>query len=336
VILSGYRVVSNISFGRIWHQLMSHIVISRPKTDLCWTCQQLYRSIASTSNLPEVVKAAKLRKLQDHLQLAQEERAIYQQMTRRSSSSPALGPHPVCSDTTAYHYSFDFAQQVHLPHDPMQPGPVYFLCPRKVGLFGICCENIPQQVNFLIDEAHCTSKGCNAVISYLHYFFEHYGLGEQEVHLHCDNCTGQNKNNYVLAYLMWRIVNHLHKCVSLHFLIAGHTKFSPDWCFGLIKQRFRKTAVATLDDLSNCVQSSSAASKINISQIVGPENGPAIVPVYDWQQFLSPIFRPLPGIKSHHHFTVSSDHPGTVVYKEFGNSEVKKHTMLKVSLKQVC
>ena len=84
------------------------------------------------------------------------------------------------------------------------------------------------------------------------------------------------------------------------------------------------------------IASSSAASEINISQIVGPENGPAIVPVYDWQQFLSPIFRPLPGIKSHHHFTISSDHPGTVVYKEFGNSEMKKHTMLKVSLKQVC
>ena len=328
-------MVSSVSFLRIWRQLLPHVVISRPKTDLCWTCQQLYRSIASTSNLPEVVKAAKLRKLQDHLQLAQEERAVYQEMTKQSSSM-VLGPHPACSDATVYHYSFDFAQQVHLPHDPMQPGPLYFLCPRKVGIFGICCENIPQQVNFLIDESHCASKGSNAVISYLHFFFERYGLGEQEVDLHCDNCSGQNKNNYVLAYLMWRVISGLHTQIRLHFLIAGHTKFSPDWCFGLLKQRFRRTAVSSLDELSDCVRSSTSSSQVNIPQIVGPENGHPTVPIYNWQQHLSPIFRPLPAIKSHHHFTISSHHPGTVIYKEFWRSEEKQHTMLKISTDQVC
>ena len=44
------------------------------------------------------------------------------------------------------HYSFDFAQQVHLPSNPMQPGPIYFLAPRKCGIFGVCCEGIPKQV----------------------------------------------------------------------------------------------------------------------------------------------------------------------------------------------
>ena len=43
-------------------------------------------------------------------------------------------------------YSFDFAQQVHLPSNPMQPGPIYFLVPRKCGIFGVCCEGIPKQV----------------------------------------------------------------------------------------------------------------------------------------------------------------------------------------------
>jgi hypothetical protein len=27
----------------------------------------------------------------------------------------------------------------------------------------------------------------------------------------------------------------LHTSIHLSFLIAGHTKFAPDWCFGLIK-----------------------------------------------------------------------------------------------------
>jgi hypothetical protein len=48
--------------------------------------------------------------------------------------------------------------QVHYPSHPMQPCPIYFLTPRKCGLFGVCCEGIPQ-VNYLIDEGMSSSKG---------------------------------------------------------------------------------------------------------------------------------------------------------------------------------
>lgn len=38
------------------------------------------------------------------------------------------------------HYSFDFAQQIHIPFDSLQPGPIYFLTPFKVSLFDIIIE----------------------------------------------------------------------------------------------------------------------------------------------------------------------------------------------------
>ena len=60
------------------------------------------------------------------------------------------------------------------------------------------CEALPQQVNFLIDEGMCSGKGSNA---YLDFFFKNYALGEEVVHLHCDNCAGQNKHQHVLHYL---------------------------------------------------------------------------------------------------------------------------------------
>ena len=66
------------------------------------------------------------------------------------------------------HYSFDYAQQVHFPSNPMQPGPIYFKTPRKCGIFGVMCEAVPRQVNYLIDEAATVGKGANATISYLH------------------------------------------------------------------------------------------------------------------------------------------------------------------------
>ena len=70
--------------------------------------------------------------------------------------------------------------------------------PRKCGIFGVMWEAIPQQVNFLIDEASSAGKGANTTISYVHFYFEHHGLREMNAHLNADSCAGQNKNNYFL------------------------------------------------------------------------------------------------------------------------------------------
>ena len=54
-----------------------------------------------------------------------------------------LGRH---DDVEIAHYSFDYAQNIHIPSDPMQVGPLFFLTPKKVGIFGVCAEAIPCQV----------------------------------------------------------------------------------------------------------------------------------------------------------------------------------------------
>lgn len=127
------------------------------------------------------------------------------------------------------HYSFDYTQQVHFP---MQPGPTYFLTPRKCSIFGVNCESLPRQVNFLTDESGETGKGANAVISRIHHFFETYEMGGRDVFLHCDNCAGQNKNNYMMQYLLWRVMTHRHTSITLSFLVTGHTKFTLDFFVG--------------------------------------------------------------------------------------------------------
>ena len=216
------------------------------------------------------------------------------------------------SFNSVVHYSFDMAQQVHYPSDPLQPGPIYFLTPRKCGIFGVCCEAIPRQINYLIDEASDTGKGSNAIVSMLHHFFQEHGLGESEVHLHADNCVGQNKNNTMIHYLLWRVMVGLHKKVTLSFLIVGHTKFSPDWCFGLLKQRFRRCKVACLADLERVVQESAEA---NVPQLVGTQDGDVIVPTYNWTSLFAGHLRKLKNIKKYHHFTFDASRPGSVCVK---------------------
>ena len=107
-------------------------------------------------------------------------------------------------------------------------------------------------------------KGSNAIVSILHHFFEEHGLGEREVHLHADNCVGQNKNNTMIHYLLWRVLVVLLKRITLSFLIVGHPKFSPDWCFGLLKQRFRRSVVGSVNDLARVVDESCIHKRCSI------------------------------------------------------------------------
>ena len=232
------------------------------------------------------------------------------------------------SNAITAHYSFDFAQQVHYPSNPLQPGPIYFLTPRKAAIFGICCEAIPRQVNFIIDEASDTGKGANTVVSMLDFFFSHYGLGECTVSLHADNCSGQNKNNAMVQYLMWRVLTGLHHTINLHFMITGHTKFSPDACFGLIKRKFRKADVSSLDDLARVVEESAVC---NICQLVGAQDGRVIVPSRDWAGFLSSHYRRLDGIKQYHHFRFERSHPGVVFLKKTTTAEEEERVLLRVA-----
>ena len=79
-----------------------------------------------------------------------------------------------------------------------------------------------------------------------------------------------------------------YQSISLNFLVAGHTKFAPDWCCGLVKH-----------EMASVVNGSAV---VNMAQLVVTEDGKTVVPVSDWQTHLSEFFKPLPGIKKYHHF----------------------------------
>ena len=164
-------------------------------------------------------------------------------------------------------------------------------------------------------------KGSNAVVSMLHHFFVHHGLGEETVHLHADNCGGQNKNAIMVQYLLWRVMTKQHSEITLSFMIPGHTKFSPDWCFGLLK-KYRRTKVGGLSDLCSVVNDSAA---VNIAQPTGLEDGSVVVTTYNWQEYFSQFCTKVKGIKKLHHLRFSSSSPGFIFVKErAGDTEVKR------------
>ena len=119
----------------------------------------------------------------------------------------------------------------------------------------------------------------------MHYHLETHGLGEKVVYQHADNCTGQNKNNAMIHYLAWRAATNRHTSLTLSFLVVGHTKFSPDWSFGLFKRLFRRTKVDSMKTLAQVINDS---AECNFAQLVTREDGSTVVPTYDWSSFFAP------------------------------------------------
>ena len=204
--------VAYTTFCYLWRTLVPSILVMKPRSDLCWQCQQNSAAIVRTANSPEAEKSASITSALEHLRIVKEERTYYKStceeckksvhahfLTNGEFTPPPPSSCILCnSRDIKVHCSFDYAQQVHYPSDPLQPDPIYFLTPRKCTVFGVNCEAIPRQINFLTDEAGDCGKGANAVVSWIHYFFEHHSLGEKDVYLHADNCTGQNKNNCMM------------------------------------------------------------------------------------------------------------------------------------------
>ena len=132
----------------------------------------------------------------------------------------------------------------------------------------------------------------------------------------------------MMEYLAWRVLSGLNKKIEISFMIVGHTKFAPDWCFGLLKQKFRKSNVGCLDDLLRVVNNSATC---NIGQLVGLEDGTTIIKQYDWAGYFGTFFRraAFSGIKKWHHLVFSAETRGEGKVREHCYSAEKTRTLLR-------
>jgi hypothetical protein len=342
------HVVQYDSFRHIWQSSLAHIKFQSSRSDLCDVCEEIRDGLryAEEDEFNELMK--RYRRHEDQVMAARTEydqqiatsRAQWQSLpesvrarTLNSlSKNGGVKEQAPCRLDLLMHYSFDFAQQVHYPFSSQQRGSAYFLTPRRCQIFGICAEAVPRQVFFLTDESETKGKGSTAVISMLDAFFRLHGLGEKRASLHADNCVGQNKNNFVMWYLMWRVMNDLHQEITLSFMVPGHTKFSPDSYFGLFKIRYRSSTIDCLADLVECVANTSSSGTV-IPQVYGTHLGYSD-PVYDyrdWGSYLERYFKPIGGLTRYNYFSFDWRKPGWVGLRIDPTDEPDQQFILKRS-----
>ena len=153
-----------------------------PETEKTQVISNTYNIYTVDGTLVYAVNEQVLKDAKAHLQLAIEEWSYYRMIidtakevlknTFTDDGQLIVPPVNACvpsrNQDITMHFSLDMAQQVrtctctvyinnytslydrqvHYPSGPQQPGPMYFLTPRKCAIFGICCEAIPRQVGF--------------------------------------------------------------------------------------------------------------------------------------------------------------------------------------------
>ena len=127
-----------------------------------------------------------------------------------------------------------------------------------------------------------------------------------ELHLWSDSCTGQNKNNIVMAYLMLLVHNGMYKALDWRFFAVGYSKFDPDRMFGAIRSALHSQTVLTTPQLKGVIDS---IAGIDRAVLFDASN------VRDWHGAMS-SFHSVPNIRKvfYYRMCVRMDHGDLVVH----------------------
>lgn len=206
--------------------------------------------------------------------------------------------------------TMDFSQNLTLPNVPDTPSGWYFLSLIAVSLFSVYSANTQKHTSYIYTERK-GGKGANEIASMLHNAVELHGcLDLASEHpstliVWADNRSDQNKNSFVLWYLMFLVDCDLFSDVSLKFLIKGHTKNPCDRGFGYVKKHVLNNPCWNVKELVDCVgRSSTAVDVINLEDEQQPFR--------DFKSFLGGYYNKLREIRQYQLFRISSAKKGFV------------------------
>jgi hypothetical protein len=173
-----------------------------PRSDICETCEHLDVEIKGIQNQPDGLE--QLDAL-DNAYLRQQEHLIeadgfYQSMKRHVLT--ALPQNEFC-------ITFDYEKNLPLP--VTSTSAEYFL--SQLWIYNFCIHDLrSSKAHMFVYSEHFAAKSSNEVVSCLKYYIENVIPPQTEVlRIWADNAYGQNKNRYVLAYLLSSVYVPLEK-----------------------------------------------------------------------------------------------------------------------------
>lgn len=255
--------------------------IRKRRTALCFECEH-FASCQQHGTLSDEQEAA----FALHDESQRSAREVYHETNHAAiDASAAAGSDPQASRAIAS-VSFDYAEAWTLPKTNRQRAADFFKTMPRHPHFCVADEGDGIWRDYVFAEGSCPELDlaghckAQAVISMLDDALRSFRPATH-LHLHADNCSGQNKNNLMLKYMIMLIETGRYQSVTLHFLVRGHTKFCPDAGFGTCKNAAKKKELFSLQALRS-----------HISSIANHH----VVESFEWRQWEAYLSKRIPGV----------------------------------------
>ncbi len=238
----GRTVPSVPYFMRIWRQCTDHIKVRHNHGFTVFNeCEQLRRALndAVVKSLPTSQIMAQKSK---HNEYVRAERLSYALRRDRARLNPSEKLSIIVdgADQSAFG----------LPHFVSSVKSVRGHS-LKVKLVGLLHHQTPNNLHlFTMTEEHET--GSNHIVETIHRFINtQQALASlpREFYVQLDNCSRENKNHYLMAYLESLVAWDVFDVVEASFLPVGHTHEDIDQIFSVTSSRLRVNDAVTLSDL---------------------------------------------------------------------------------------
>jgi hypothetical protein len=301
----------------VWKTCWSKIVRKRKLfKDACALCFKLLNAIRSFDKYDKIqtpqtrvsrvyidrqtkVEADK-ESLRIHLDKARVENELHKAWVKESKENPELYGH----------LSFDFKRNELLPSIGVgiQPSTTYRASKISWYVFGVVYHG--KREEFLVyaypetvvapaaADGRKKKRGSAHVVSLIHTTLNQLGwltgIHPPQLRLDCDNCGGENKNQYLVQYCAWLEARGYFEDVKVHFMVAGHTKFGPDRMFGDISKYTMHQEYMNGAEYLHHVQVSLRRRAVRCVKLLQPED------FLYWNDNLSANYTNVAGIASFH------------------------------------
>jgi len=234
-------------FLTVWKTACGQIKVRKSsRFTVCDTCEQIRAAMKDAVLKGGDTRELKARK-REHLKMVSDERMEYQKKRDRTRLEPSV----YCSvivdgaDQSAYG----------LPHFTTKTKDTSKGRGLKVHLIGALEHNVDNILHlFTMTEEHET--GSNHIVETVHRFLNDRrdrGKLPPNLFVQVDNCTRENKNQYLMAYMEHLVAASVFQSVEVGFLPVGHTHEDIDQCFSQTSRELDNNNALTLPELHKVV-----------------------------------------------------------------------------------
>lgn len=247
-----------------------NIGFGRPRSDTCGYCDELKLKLglAAEGNEKDVL----IRSKELHLRKAD---AFYTKLKECSERAK--------TDKTVETISFDFQQNLPLPHLPV--GEIFYA--RQLWVYNFCIHTASSDDAYMYMWCEGDAKrGCNEVLSCLNEFIDNkLRDGVQTLNIFSDACAGQNRNKTMMQYLYTMVQKKNIKGIQHTYPTRGHSFLPCDRDFALIEKLKRtRDTVYTFEEWVEIVETARPSRPFVVVKVT-----PNLIK--DYQSHLSGFFK---------------------------------------------